>query len=455
MITMYLREIAVSLDGELIGPGDILAQGVSIDSRTLIQGNVFVAIEGQNFDGHAFVLLAEQMGAVGVIVQKKIDTRLTQIIVANTKLALIELAHQWRSKLSTTIVGVTGSNGKTTTKEMLASILSVKGQVLFTQGNLNNEIGLPLTLLRLSPHHEYAVIEMGANHVGEIAYLSQCAMPDIAIITNVGAAHLEGFGDEKTIAKAKGEIFEALSDHGIAILNANDPYFKYWLGVIHQRKYLSFGLTSAADVYAENNSFECDGKRFVTRFEIKTPKGSASVSLSLAGQHNVLNALAATAASLSLGCSLNQIKQGLEVMKPISGRLELCRGRKGNLIINDVYNANTSSLAAALEVLLECSGERWVVLGAFGELGAESERLHSEMAITLKKAGVTRLFALGEQTQLTVNAFGEYAQHFASHQLLLETLMPLLQGTETLLIKGSRAQRMEKITAALVETTGF
>ena len=370
--------------------------------------------------------------------------------MANTRVALAQLAHVWRQKCATKVIGITGSNGKTTTKEMLASILGVRGYVLFTQGNLNNDIGVPLTLLRLSPLHDYAVIEMGANAVGEIASLSACAQPDIAMITNVGAAHLEGFGDEISIAKAKGEMIEVLSDDGVVILNANDAHFHYWRRIAHSRKWLSFGLIDHAQVRATSICFQCHDQHFVTHFDLQTPQGNVSIHLSLAGRHNVLNALAATAASLVLGCSLSQVKQGLERMKPISGRMELCRGRKGNLIINDVYNANTSSLAVALEVLLECSGDRWVVLGAFGELGRDSERLHIQMAEMLKEAGVKKLYALGAETQLTVEAFGENAQHFESHQALLDTLMPLLEGTETLLIKGSRAQRMEHITTALV-----
>ncbi|MEN9596338.1 MAG: UDP-N-acetylmuramoyl-tripeptide--D-alanyl-D-alanine ligase [Pseudomonadota bacterium] len=451
---MKLSEIATCVNGQLVGD-DSLANGVSIDTRTLQKGNLYIAIAGKTFDGHDFVELAEKAGAIAVLTHKKLETNLLQIVVNDTHLALAELAGAWRKKMNLNIIGVTGSNGKTTTKEMLAAILSVNNSVLFTQGNLNNDIGVPLTLLKISPEHRYAAIEMGANHAGEIAYTSRVANADVVIITNVGAAHLEGFGDVNGVAHAKGEIIETLNPNGIGILNADDAFFDYWKNVADSRKVITFGLSKNANVRAENIDVKIENHQFVTRFDLKIGSSEIKINLPLAGNHNVLNALAATAATLALDIPLAQIKQGLETMSPVKGRLQLLRGRLGSTLINDTYNANTSSLKAALNVLEKCDGEHWVVLGAFGELGDDTERLHFEMAETLKNFGVKRLFAVGELTQQTVTAFGENAQHFSSQTELLQTITPLLTGNETILIKGSRSQRMENITTALVEPTGF
>ncbi|MEI7797112.1 MAG: UDP-N-acetylmuramoyl-tripeptide--D-alanyl-D-alanine ligase, partial [Methylococcaceae bacterium] len=365
---MKLSEIATCVNGQLIGD-DGLANGVSIDTRTLQKGNIYIAVEGKNFDGHDFVELAEKAGAIAVLTHKKLETNLPQIVVSDTHLALAELAGAWRGKMNLKIVGVTGSNGKTTTKEMLAAILSVNNSVLFTQGNLNNDIGVPLTLLKLSPEHRFAVIEMGANHTGEIAYTSRFAKADVVIITNVGAAHLEGFGDVNGVARAKGEIIETLNPNGVAVLNADDAFFDYWQNIAGSRKIITFGIENVADVFAKNIDVKIENRQFVTRFDLETNGEKISINLPLAGNHNVLNALAATAATLAFGISLEQIKQGLETMSPVNGRLQLLCGRLGNWIINDTYNANTASLKAALDILDKCGGEHWVILGAFGELG--------------------------------------------------------------------------------------
>jgi UDP-N-acetylmuramoyl-tripeptide--D-alanyl-D-alanine ligase len=451
MIEMFLSEIAEKLNGTLIG-ADAKICGVSIDTRTLQTGNLYIAITGKNFDGHDFVDLAKDAGAVAVLTYKKLETDLPQILVKNTHFALGELAKKWREKMPAKIVGVTGSNGKTTTKEMLAAILSVNDSVLFTQGNLNNDIGVPLTLLKLSPENRFAVIEMGANHIGEIAYTSKLTNADVVIITNVGAAHLEGFGDLDGVAKTKGEIIETLGENGIAVLNRDDAFFDYWQNLAGKRKTITFGLYKNADVRAENVDVKIENHQFITHFELIYANEKISINLPLAGNHNVLNALAATAATSAFGISLAQIKQGLESMSPVKGRLQLLCGHKGSTIINDTYNANTASLKAALDVLQKCDGEHWVILGAFGELGENSEKLHFEMGEVLKNCGVKRLFAVGELTKNTVAAFGENAAHFASQTELLNIVTPLLKGNETILIKGSRSQRMENVTAALTET---
>lgn len=454
MIKMTLSEIAENLNGLLIG-ADAEVSGISIDTRTLQTGNLYIAITGKNFDGHDFVDAAKEAGASAVLTHKKLETDLPQVLVENTHSALGKLATVWREKMNLKVVGVTGSNGKTTTKEMLAAILSVNDSVLFTQGNLNNDIGVPLTLLKISPENCFAVIEMGANHAGEIAYTSRFANADVVIITNVGAAHLEGFGDVNGVARAKGEIIETLNSSGVAVLNADDAFFDYWQKLAGSRKILTFGLHENADIRAENIGVKIENHQFITRFDLICADEKISINLPLAGNHNVLNALAATAATSALGISLEQIKQGLESMSPVKGRMQLLRGNLGSTIINDTYNANTSSLKAALDVLEKCDGEHWVILGAFGELGENAENLHFEMGKTLKNYGVKRLFAVGKLTKNTVAAFGENAQHFASQTELLAALMPELTGNETILIKGSRSQRMENVTAALTEFTGI
>lgn len=454
MINMTLTDIAACVHGTLIGHNCEI-NGLSIDTRTLQNGQLYVAIEGKNFDGHDFVDMAAKQGAEAVLVHKTVLTALPQILVSDTHLALAQIAGAWRKYMNPKVIGVTGSNGKTTTKEILASILSVNDDVLFTQGNFNNDIGVPLTLLRLSPNHRYAVIEMGANHVGEIAYTSQFAKADVAIVTNVGAAHLEGFGSIDNIAKAKGELFEALGEDGIAILNADDVFFDFWTRIVENRKSVSFGIKNRARVRAENIIVQFASGRFVTQFDLLFDGERMRIDLPLAGHHNVLNALGAAAASLALGISLSQIKQGLEKMLPVNGRLQLQSGYLGCKIINDTYNANTASLKVALDVLTQCEGEHWVVLGAFGELGEESDRLHNEMGNTLKQYNIKQLFAVGEKMKHAVTAFGENGHHFTSQDDLLKALMPRLTGNETLLIKGSRAQRMENIAAALVNTTGI
>ncbi len=454
MIKMMLSNIAKNLNGTLIGL-DAEISGISIDTRTLQIGNLYVAIAGKNFDGHDFVEAAKEAGAVAVLTHKKLETTLPQILVENTHSALGKLAVVWREKMALKIVGVTGSNGKTTTKEMLAAILSVNDSVLFTQGNLNNDIGVPLTLLKLSPENRFAVIEMGANHVGEITYTSKIAKSDVVIITNVGAAHLEGFGDLNGVAKTKGEIIETLNLNGVAVLNRDDAFFDYWQNLAGSRKIKTFGLHENADIRAENIDVKIENYQFVTHFDLICENEKIGINLPLAGNHNVLNALAATAATFTLGISLKQIKQGLESMSPVKGRMQFLRGHQGNTIINDTYNANTSSLKAALDVLEKCDGEHWIILGAFGELGENTENLHFEMGETLKKYGVKRLFAVGELTKNTVAAFGENALHFISQTELLETVTPLLTGNEIILIKGSRSQHMENVTAALTESTGI
>ena len=393
MKKMMLSECAEAVQGKLIGE-DVAITSVGIDTRAIKPGQLFIAIKGHNFDGNEFVVQAEEAGAIAAIVHNGVKSTLPHIVVDDTRLALAELAGTWRRALGArgneklSVVGITGSNGKTTVKEMVAAILGVNGTVLFTQGNLNNDIGVPLTLLRLNEQHRYAVIEMGANHAGEIAYTSTCAQADVVIITNAGAAHIEGFGSLDGVAKAKGEIIETLQNEGIAVINHDDDYFDYWKSVAGNRRVLSFGLNSGADVTAKAIKTEIRNNAFVTRFELGTALGAVDIILKLAGQHNVVNALAATTASLALGIGLKQIKQGLESVKPVTGRLQPLVSRLGNIVIDDTYNANSASLKAGLDVLANFKGKPWLVLGAFGELGPDSPKMHEEMGALIKASGV-------------------------------------------------------------------
>jgi UDP-N-acetylmuramoyl-tripeptide--D-alanyl-D-alanine ligase len=447
---MMLSEIAGTINGEHVGR-DVEIASVSIDTRAMQPGDLYVGIKGHQFDGNEFVDKAEQAGAVAAILNKGFATTLPHIKVADTRLALAQLAGAWRGKSPAKVVGITGSNGKTTVKEMVAAILGLDGAVLYTKGNLNNDIGVPLTLLRISDTHRYAVIEMGANHPGEIAYTSTYAKSDVVILNNAGAAHIEGFGNLDGVAKAKGEIIETLGADGLAVLNKDDKYFDYWQSLAGSRKVSSFGLSGGADVTARNIQTQIIDNAFVTTFDLLMPQAVTKVNLKLAGQHNVVNALAAAAAALALGLSLEQIKQGLESVKPVTGRMQPLLGRLGNIVIDDTYNANASSLKAGLDVLAACNGEPWLVLGAFGELGPESPKMHEEIGELIRSKGVVRLLAIGSDAKNTVRAFGKGATFFDSQDELIGALKEELKGDETILIKGSRTQRMENIASALVE----
>ena len=453
---MLLSDCAKTVRGKLVGE-DVSFTSISIDTRAIKPSQLYIAIKGHNFDGNEFIDEAHKAGAIAAIIHNGVKTELAHIIVEDSRLALAELAGEWRRLLSMarkeplSIVGITGSNGKTTTKEMVAAILATNASVLYTQGNLNNDIGVPLTLLKLNEQHRYAVIEMGANHAGEIAYTSQYVNADVVIITNAGAAHLEGFINLEGVAKAKGEIIETLKVDGIAVINHDDDYFNYWKSVAGNKKILSFGLKNTADITAKSIKTTIRDNSFITTFTLVTSLGSIDINLQLAGQHNVLNALASAAACIALNINLQTIKQGLEKLSPVTGRLQPLVSRLGNIIIDDTYNANADSLQAGLDVLANISGKPWLVLGAFGELGPDSPKIHEEIAQQIKASGVIRLMAIGTDSKKTVQAFGGGGTFFETQQDLIDALKEELQGDETILIKGSRAQHMENVAAALVE----
>lgn len=449
-MNLLLSDIAKAVQGSLTGD-DLTISGAGIDTRTLNDGDLYIAIKGQRFDGHDFIGNAEQAGAAALLVSRPVSSPLPQILVKDTHLALAELAGYWRKRLSVKIAGVTGSNGKTSVKEMIAAIFATQGNTLFTQGNLNNDIGVPLTLLRLNENHQFAVIEMGANHPGEIAYTSRYAQADVSIINNIGPAHIEGFGDINGVANAKAEIIESLDLNGIAVLNRDDSFYDCLLKKAGQRKSVSFGFSDSADVRAENIQSRLDQHGFTTRFELKTRHGEIGIALKLAGNHNVKNALAAAAVALQFGIDCAAIKRGLEQMQPVTGRMQALPGRKGNIIIDDSYNANPASLQAALAAVSHCRQPIWLALGAFGELGSDSAAIHADMGAMIKAMPVKRLFATGELARHTVKAFGDNGQFFDGQDQLIDTLDQAITGQEIILVKGSRAQKMENVVAALVD----
>lgn len=448
---LSLSEIAQAVNGQLTGT-DLTVIGAGIDTRTLKADNLYIAIKGQRFDGHDFTLQAQQAGALAMLVERLLPVELPQILVQDTHLALAELAGYWRRKLPVKIAGVTGSNGKTSVKEMIAAIFATQGNTLYTQGNLNNDIGVPLTLLRLNDSHRFAVIEMGANHPGEIAYTSQFVQADVSVITNVGPAHIEGFGSIAGVANTKAEIYENLGSAGIAVLNRDDAYYDFWLTEkVGSRQTVSFGLADAADVRAVNIRTQLGNTGFVTCFDLIAQSGTTAIQLQLAGEHNVKNALASAAVALQFGISLSDIKLGLEQMKPVTGRMQTLLGKRGNIVIDDSYNANPASLKAALQAINQCQKPVWLVLGAFGELGNDSANIHSEMGAMIKSMPVERLFATGELARNTVAAFGESGDFFDQQADLIEALEQAITGEEIILIKGSRSQKMENVAAALVD----
>ena len=442
---MTLAAAARVLDGALAG-ADTEFTGVSTDTRTLAPGALFVALTGPHFDGHAFVAAAAGKGAVGALVARPVDTEVPTVQVADTRLALGRLAAHWRQQFDIPVIAVTGSNGKTTVKNMIAAIMSETGPGLATQGNLNNDIGVPLTLLRLRAGDRYAVIEMGMNRPGEIDYLTRLTHPTIALINNAAAAHLAGLGSVEAVARAKGEIYAGLGDDGIAIVNADDDYAGLWRALAGRRRIMTFGLDRPADVTAEY-TLAADG----STIHLQTPQGGISMRLSLLGRHNVMNALAAGSAALAAGASLADIQAGLEKLKAVSGRLEVKAGANGARVLDDTYNANPGSLAAGVEVLKSSAGERVLVLGDMGELGESAADIHRRVGALAARLGIERLYAVGELTREAVAAFGTKARHFDSQEALIDDLRRSMHADMTVLVKGSRSSRMERVVAGIVD----
>jgi len=445
MITSNLLEISKHLSNATLIGKNVTFEGCSIDTRTLKESNLYIALKGKNFDGHNFAEQAIQKGAVGIITEKKLDLNIPQLIVLNAKIALGELANFWRNQLKTQIIAITGSNGKTTTKEMLASILREQFNTLATQGNLNNDIGVPLTLFQLNEKHQYAVIEMGANHLKEIGYLTNIAQPQVAVITNCSPAHLEGFGSIEGVAQTKGEIYQGLSNEGIAIINADDSFADYWKGLNSERSILTFGLEKPTNITAKNISFE----GLKTYFMLSTQTEEIEIKLNVAGKHNLMNALTASSCAIALKLDLKIIKQGLEKMQAVNGRLQSVSGIRNTTILNDTYNANPASLKAALQVLENCQKPRWVALGNMLELGENAALFHREAGQFAKQMGIDCLIATGELSKNAVEGFGKNGLYFEEQEGLILFLKENLPTNATLLVKGSRGSKMERVVSAL------
>lgn len=442
---MTLTQAAIAVDGELAG-ADVTFSTVGTDTRKLTSGSLFIALKGERFDAHDYVEQARAAGASALMVERRLPCELPQIIVADTRLALGRLAHAWRKTMTATVLAVTGSNGKTSVKEMMCAILSRVGPTLATEGNLNNDIGMPLMLLRIRPEHHYAVIEMGTNAPGEIGYLTSIAMPDVALITNAGTAHLEGLGSIEGVAREKGAIYGGLGMQGTAIINYDDAYAGYWQGLNHERKVMSFGLNPAADVWADWLA-TAGGSQVI----LHAAQGEAEFQLRLLGRHNVANAMAAAAACLAAGATLEQVAAGLAAARPVAGRLQARKGLQGAQIIHDAYNANPGSVAAALAVLAASDGRRILVLGDMGELGADAEAFHRGVGQQAHESGIDAVFATGDLTTLTIEAFGAQGRHFASKEALIAALCSELSSNDVVLVKGSRSMRMEQVVDALTE----
>lgn len=446
---MKLSRVALAIQAQLIGnDGDL--PPIAIDSRKIQGGELFVALGGENFDGHDFIDQAIQKGAKVILTARPLpqnkNENVSFLYVKDTTKALGELAKFHRSHYPIPMVGITGSCGKTTVKGMIEGICQRQGQTLATSGNFNNHIGLPLTLMRLNAAHQFAVIEMGANHPGEIEYLGGLAQPTVTLITNVAPAHLQGFGTIDGVAKAKGEIYEILPEKGIAVLNIDDSFHHQWQQQIGNKKTITYGLSTDAMVTASNIHLQ----PFAVTFTLHSQNLQQTVTLNIPGKHTVMNALAAAAAGLALGVHFDNVIAGLEAFEGVKGRMQRYQGFKGAWVIDDTYNANPGSMYAALEVLGHCEGQKIFVMGDMGELGENAIAYHTQVGHFARQKGVARLLAVGKLTEHAVNAFGIGGKMYPNKQTLVEELKNELKSEMTILVKGSRSAGMEVVSHALI-----
>ena len=446
MIQARLSDAAQWSGAEFFGQ-DAEFSGIEIDSRRITPGSLFVALKGVHHDGHDHLDEAQSRGAVAAFVARPVTASLPLLIAKDTVPALGRLATAWRRRFQLPVIAVLGSNGKTTVKELIATILRQQNgdTVLATQGNQNNALGVPLTLFRLGSQHRTAVLELGANGYGEIATVSEMAKPDIAVITNAGLDHLAGFGGRAGAALANGEVFSAMASNGIAILNGDDECLPIWCLKAGARPCLRFGFKPGVEVQG-NWQPQFDGGTLT----IESPWNRIKTHLNLIGSHNALNALAATSACLILGIEPDVVAAGLAAARPVTGRLQSQLGASGVHIIDDTYNANPSSLAAALDTLAMMPGKKILVLGDMAELGDETDAWHSWAGQAARAAGIVELFAVGKLTRLAAKSFGEGAHHLTDGQALVKALLPRLEPGVTILVKGSRCMAMESIVAELL-----
>lgn len=449
-----LSQLAEVVDGRLHGD-DQSFSGVSTDTRSIRKDQLFVALKGPNFDGNEYVPEAANTGASGALVERLSENiSFSQIVVPDARKALGVYAHAWRNQFDIPVAAITGSNGKTTIKQLLSAILAVRGPVLSTRGNLNNDIGLPLTLLDMRPHHWAAVIEMGANHHGEIALLTNLAKPDVGVLSNANAAHLEGFGSIKGVAEAKGELFENMPESSTAIINNDDQYAEFWKTLAAPREIKTFGLSSEADFYAVNLHHDIQNDQPLLSFDLIHGGQEQRISINFPGRHNVYNTLAAAAAATSLGLTLEEISIGVKGAKPAASRLNVSVTDDGVRIIDDSYNANPDSLRAGVELLCQMEGQPWLVLGDMAELGDLAESMHRDAGVMAKEHGVERLFATGQFSRFAVDAFGAGADHFESQQAMASAIQKDWSNGVNILVKASRSMGFEHVVAALLKEGG-
>ncbi|KGQ69941.1 UDP-N-acetylmuramoyl-tripeptide--D-alanyl-D-alanine ligase [Chelonobacter oris] len=452
MISLDTKTVAAILSAELIGQRAVRVAQIMTDTRKPGEQALFFALKGANFDGHHYVAQAIEQGAVALVVEKAdVSLNIPQLVVADTRLALGRLAKWLKAELAPITVAVTGSSGKTTVKEMTAAILSQKGDVLFTQGNFNNDIGVPLTLLRLEPKHRFAVVELGANHAGEIAYTTDLVQPDVALVNNVAPAHLEGFGSLAGVAQAKGEIYRGLKEQGKAIVNLDCHYLdRYWQKEIGTRRCYTFSVSNAeADFYAENIQLQAQGANFT----LITPYGKSEIQLPYLGLHNVGNALAATALAMSAGADLAQVKCGLEQKQAVKGRLFPIQVNPAVLLLDDTYNANVDSMQSAAAVLKNYAGFRIFVVGDMAELGENSQLCHRQVAEFTQQAKLDMVVSLGKHSEVISRL--SQGRHFSDKADLILFLQQQIQqqvnnkNNVVLLAKGSRSMKMEDVIDSL------
>lgn len=455
MISVSLSWIAEQVEGTLNTKSveELQIKGVSSDTRTLEPGDLFIALVGPNHNAHEHLFKALEKGAAAVIVSQPVDCPLPLIMVEDTKIALGKLGAAVKQKVNPKTVGITGSSGKTTVKEMVASILSVKGKVLFTKGNFNNDIGVPLTLLRLEKHHQYAVIEMGANHLGEIAYTTNLVKPDVATIVNAAASHLEGFGSLFGVARAKSEIFKGLGTKGTAVLNRDSQFYSFWEGKTSHLNCITFSPeTGLGDYRAEDIAMGMDG---CAEFELVCPAGKAAIRLSIPGTHNVGNALLAAALAINVGASMEDVQLGLFNMREVGGRLNVKQLTNQIRLLDDTYNANVASVNAAIDLLATFPGNRVLVLGDMAELGDKARYYHEQVGQYAKSKGITSIYSLGVLSQCASAVFDEWGFHFDSKEALVDTLNQNVfyeQRDISILVKGSRSSKMELVVKAIEES---
>lgn len=454
MIPLRLSDIAQALNGQLIGQ-DIIIDKVNTDSRALVADELFLALKGPNFDGHRFIEQVIEKGCSALIVDHQCDVSIPQIVVTDTHKALGKLGAYVRTQVSPKVVGITGSSGKTTVKEMVAAILSRLGKVLATQGNFNNEIGVPLTLLRLEQSHDYAVVELGANHMGEIAYTSSLVQPDVAIINNIAAAHLEGFGDLCGVARAKGEIFEGLKTGGVALYNQDCSLASKWQWRLVDKEVRRFSCQHESDCYSSDVVLNEDG---CATFKLNTHVGNTYIELTVPGKHNVCNAVAAAAIAIEFGANLDDIRLGLAEMSPVKGRLNLHQLSDNIKLIDDTYNANVESIKAATELLASYPGRRILIIGDMGELGADARSYHQEVGEHACACKIDDLLTLGVLSQSTSDAYnkksGKKSSHFSERAPLIARLKELVVEEEqqiSILVKGSRSAHMELVVQDIMQ----